>query len=119
MVDVQANNLTSISTFREEMRRVSNCLLLENLELNVWGSSNHIYSQSMTGTSWVIAKTRAFEQDFYKVDFEFQKIGVHLLDKDSQFPFVLETILAQDVPYIKNIFNITEPEHHEVSKTVV
>lgn len=116
VVDVQANNLTSISTFREEMRRVSNCLLLENLELNVWGSSNHIYSQSMTGTSWVIAKTRAFEQDFYKVDFEFQKIGVHLLDKDSQFPFVLETILAQDVPYIKNIFNITEPEHHEVSK---
>ncbi|RCK65012.1 Protein CSF1 [Candida viswanathii] len=112
---LQAGNLTTISTFKEEMRRVSNSLIMETLDFNIWGSSQHIFSHSMEGTSWVIAKTRAFEQDFYKVDFGLQKIGVHLLDKDSQFPKVVETVLNNDVPYIKETFHITDSKEKDTS----
>ncbi|EMG46290.1 hypothetical protein G210_3473 [Candida maltosa Xu316] len=116
--ELQGNTITSVTTIGEEMEKFSHSLISENLELNIWGSSQHIFSQNFEDMSWVVGKTTSLEQDAYEVDFELEKLDIHLLDKEAKFTSVLEEVVKKDIPYIEGITKIFENKSEDNDEPV-
>ena len=85
VLELQGNNLASIATIKEEMKHISNSFTLKNAVCNLWGSSNPVYSQAMENISWVIARTNTLGKELYKVDFELDKVDIHMANKTIRF----------------------------------
>lgn len=108
VLELQGNNMASISTIKEEMKSISNSFTLKNAVCNLWGSSNPVYSQAMENISWVVARTSAFDKDLYKVDLELDKVDIHMANKNDKILTVLQSILEADVPYVEKLLSESE-----------
>lgn len=108
ILELQGNNLASIATIKEEMKHISNSFTLKNAVCNLWGSSNPVYSQAMENISWVIARTNTLGKELYKVDFELDKVDIHMANKNDKILTILQSILASDIPYVKELLSESE-----------
>lgn len=108
VLELQGNNLASIATIKEEMKHISNSFTLKNAVCNLWGSSNPVYSQAMENISWVIARTNTLGKELYKVDFELDKVDIHMANKNDKILTILQSILASDIPYVKELLSESE-----------
>lgn len=117
ILELQGNNLASIATIKEEMKHISNSFTLKNAVCNLWGSSNPVYSQAMENISWVIARTNTLGKELYKVDFELDKVDIHMANKNDKILTILQSILASDIPYVKELLSESESESESKSSS--